>query len=330
MPSWHMYNVDKREMARGLDAKMGEFIYAGHNQIVKLLARPTKPNPKAMPAYYLAASSEKRHELGSLSVIPPELVTHIFSYLSNMDDALCFAAAHRLFAQDGFRRVYRLRRRENSEFGSWAGGRIITVSDEARNLPKGLFTAAEEKEMKGDGLGINFHLSDTYRKAGPPGKRDAWRAAFGPKAHENVMKSALTRVVARTGDYLRVRLLLEDTSIRYALQATWALCNMDRKEYIRADAVANMRINPFDDFQVGSVVEGPFVNGENTILDLGTFAILLTAWSSYGSELSCQWAGAHLRVLEVERLQIKKWKDVSKWAVDKVSHWAMMNDRYLY
>ncbi|KZV65731.1 hypothetical protein PENSPDRAFT_115879 [Peniophora sp. CONT] len=279
----------------------------------------------------LAASADKRHELGSLSVIPPEIIIIVFSHLSTIDDVVCFAISHRLLGQEGFRRVVQLRHSEHRHLGNWFGARMVTAGEGTQELPKGMLTDAEEQELKngilGTSSGFYHYASDHYKWAAP---LDVDR--FGYLYARDTKKPALRRVSQRRDDKLRLRLLLEDTSPHYDPHAAWALCNLNRKEYVRASAVANMKIGRTPSGKVlleaGSLVEGPFVRGDNTILDLGTFTIILTVWLRAGeTQQSQSRAGERLGIQQVERLKVEGWKDVSEWGVRLVDRWGAMNYR---
>lgn len=246
-----------------------------------------------------------------------------------MDDAVCLAVTHRLLGYEGFRRVVRLRRRENSVYGSWAGARILTAGEYIRELPKGMLTAAEDEEMKKHKdwhpqLGFFHYATDVYKWVAP----HDWVHPSIPPAARPGDKPALKRVSRHRRDKLRVRLLLEDTSRYYDPRATWALCNLDRQEYIRASAVASMKIHGprRKVVQEGSRVEGPFVTGDNTVVDLGTVAIVLTA---SGQSVQRPWAGECLEILDIARLRGEGWKDVSRWGVDLVHSCVKMYEGML-
>lgn len=268
----------------------------------------------------LAALGDKRHELGSLSVIPPEIIGHIFSYLSSTDDAISFSVAHRLLSHEGFRRVVRLRWREYEPIGSWTGQRIITDEGgtDRSDLPaKCKLTAKEEKEMK---KARSFYRQLEWWCIRMP--RDAaWHTEMTAKRYGDIIKPALQRVAhSGTGDYLRVRLLVEDTSPQYTgKNKIWALCNHDRKQCIRASAVANWKITlPSGKvLQAPSSADGPFLRGEKVLFDLGSLAIILTAWSCYTDPVieKGPWAGDRLGIYTVDNVSPKKLEDVSEWAM---------------
>ncbi|KZV65726.1 hypothetical protein PENSPDRAFT_756261 [Peniophora sp. CONT] len=311
---WTIYCIDRRAQVKGLYAAFPDFIFEGHDWVTKLLACPSFPDSKAPPSYYLAASVDKRHELGALSVIPMEIIGHIFSYLSSTDDAVSLAVAHRLLCHEGFRRVMRLRNRGDKRMGSWAGKRII--ADEkwtGRELPKGMLTAEEEEEKKKTGgrwCGLSYWC---------------WKVPQRPERHIEIMAAlygdiinpALQRVSSScSGDYLRVRLLLEDTSPRYQSGATYALCNKDRNQCVRASALANMRIvlPSRKVVQERSSVDGPFLRGDKVMFDLGSLAIILTSWANPLIK-DGPWAGERIGIWKVDNVPPNKLQDVSKWAI---------------
>ncbi|VDB91924.1 unnamed protein product [Peniophora sp. CBMAI 1063] len=326
MPSWHMLNIDDREKADGVRGKFPEFIFDGHDWIVKLLAQPKLPSadsPEAVPKYYTEALNDKWHELGALSVLLPELIAIIFSHVEYMDDAACLAVTHRLLGYEGFRRAVELRRWEWYYLGRWRYARIITLGSGVKTLPKGLLDETEQEEMKRDASSYGlFYDMD---------KRSRWAAPFDMAWHYRdwQLKPALARISHLRSDELRIRLLIQDTSPTYAPQSTWALCNFDTREYIRAGAIANMKIPGSEGrmLQVGSVADGPFIRGKRKVVDLGTVAIILTAWPCYQS--GGQWAGHRLEICRVRTLSRKNWKDVSRWAVGLIEDWARGMDAHL-
>ncbi|VDB91934.1 unnamed protein product [Peniophora sp. CBMAI 1063] len=238
MPSWFMFNIDDREKAHGVQWKLPEFIFSGHEWIVKLLARvalPSADSPEDIPSYYSTVSKDKWHELGALSVLPPEIIAIIFLHIDFTDDAVCFAVAHRLLGYEGYRAVVELRQWEWDHLGSWRGARIITVSSEIVNLPKGMLNDAEKDEFE--------KLKSEHGLFWGMDKRSKWAAPDDMAEFYEFwgLKPAQDRVSQHRGDELRVRLLFKDTDPYYAPQETWALCNLDTMEYICAKAIADIR-----------------------------------------------------------------------------------------
>ncbi|VDB91930.1 unnamed protein product [Peniophora sp. CBMAI 1063] len=308
--NWHLANIDQRRKATGVNGRLPELMSAGNDRdwIVKLLAPPIFPSSRSVPAYYLTPTIERKHELGALSVLPPEIIAHIFSHLKSADDAICLAVTHRLLGHDGFRRVWRLRRRGFSHLGSWAGDRIITIEDGASDVPNNILTVEELKEVRKVSKGrrgLYHYVGKHY------GWANAQRECTCIACVEN---PALARVLLGTGDHLRVRLLLSDTTPQYDMRGNWALCNLDTKEYARAKAIAKARFLYHADYQRGSSVNGPFVSGPETVLYLGSLALILTTWSKRGG-IRGPWAGNRLVICDVDTLKSQKWEDMSDWGV---------------
>ena len=156
-----------------------------------------------------------------------------------------------------------------------------------------------------NGVAPLYESDEEYRKSGS-GYRYRVRT-------EEVMQVAMQRVSMDVpGDYLRVRLLLESTAPRYASQGDWALCNLSRRQYVRAKALASMKIRGY--WQEGCTTEGPFLRGEKLVIDLGALALIMTSESDnmgpVGTVLP-YWAGDRLAVMIVEELSGPGWEDVS-------------------
>ncbi|KZV65734.1 hypothetical protein PENSPDRAFT_115931 [Peniophora sp. CONT] len=322
---WELFNIDKRQKGEGVSGKFCEFVFDCHNWLVKLLARPCFPDV-LLPAYYLSPPTRDESKLGPIAVVPPEVFAAIFSFISSVDDAVCLASAHRLLSSEGFRRVVELRREECAAWGSWAGDRIITAGDYLDVLPKGMLSSAEANEID-DESEFYYYASENYKKNPPL----APIVRKGKKS--DIVKTALQRVSPDTsrGDYLRTRLLLESTAPRYAPNASWALCNMSRKKYIRASDLARLRI-PGEDVQFGCSVDGPFVMGPKTVIDLGTLAIIMTTDSSDMGDVGTYgpWAGDRLAIAMVEELPGEGWEDDSVRGLKTVKQCMMANDDMFY
>ena len=76
----------------------------------------------------MSCPNQNKSDLGSLSVAAPEVIAAIFEKITSVDDAICLAITHRLLSFEGFRKVDQLRRDEHN-WGNWAGDRIITAGD---------------------------------------------------------------------------------------------------------------------------------------------------------------------------------------------------------
>lgn len=232
-----------------------------------------------------------------------------------MDDVICLAVAHRFLGHEGFRRVVEMRGREYQIMGSWAGKRVITAGHCTFKLPKGMLTAAEDEKMCKHRSGFGRLMNTCHGVFDP-----VLHTTICAERDGDVIKPALQRVAPSTGDCLRVRLLLEDTTPRYASDATWALINLDRKMYIRANALANRSIRLRSKvLQPGSSVEGPFVRGEAVILDLASLALVLTAWSHtpFMEPVGRRgpWAGQRIGIYKLEEFAVEELKDVSAWGL---------------
>jgi hypothetical protein len=200
--------------------------------------------------------------------------------------------------------------------GSWAGKRIITAEEwTTRELPKGMLTAEEEEGVKKKGsrmwCGLRFWCYEMHQHP------EQHIADYLARLYGDILKPALQRVSPScSGDYLRVRLLLEDTSPRYQSDATYALCNKDRNQCVRASALANMRIvlPSRKVVQERSSVDGPFLRGDKVMFDLGSLAIILTSWANPVIK-DGPWAGERVGIWKVDNVPPNKLQDVSKWAI---------------
>ncbi|VDB91938.1 unnamed protein product [Peniophora sp. CBMAI 1063] len=317
---WELFNIDKRQKGEGVSGKIPEFIFRNHDWLVKLLARPEFPD--TAPAYYSSSVDPSKGDPGSFSVTPPEVIAAIFSCIPSLDDAICLAVAHRLLASEGFRRALELRREEHKHWGSWVGDRIITAGDYLDVLPKGMLTPAELEEIDGEGE-FYYFASENYERNPPLSPPTTYIS----KGKRYTIDSALQRVSPGTGDYLRIRLLLESTAPCFAQQGTWALCNMSRKKYLRASELAKMKI-PGQDVQYRCTTEGPFVKGPKTVIGLGTAAIILTTDSSDMGDVGTYgpWAGNRLSIAMVEELEGEGWEDASVTCLKTVKQCVMAND----
>ncbi|KZV65735.1 hypothetical protein PENSPDRAFT_756269 [Peniophora sp. CONT] len=339
---WNLFNIDKRQKAKNVNGRFDSFIFMGHDWLVKLLARPEFPD--VAPALHLSPAANNKSEIGSFAVLPAELITVIYSSISSLDDAACFAATHRLLAAEGFRRVLELRREECAHWGSWAGDRIVTAGDYADILPQGVLTPSEDAETEGhfysfawDHYQHNIPLANMSFDGKEPYVGFEYQDIedeYGDvidRIRIEVPKTAMQRVSRDvTGDYLRVQLLLESTAPRYLSRGTWALCNLSRKQYVRADALASMEI--LDYWQAGCTADGPFLKGERLVLDLGALAMIMTSWSEDVGPVGTLsvWAGDRLAVTTVEELAGGGWEDVSSTGQRLAEECVIANDSVLW
>ena len=267
--------------------------------------------------------------MGSLLSLPAELHAIIFAYVTSLDDAVCLTVSHRILAPEGYRRVAELRREDCAHWGSWAGERIITAGDYTDELPEELLTPGEEAEMVMEGARFynfgyhhyQYHLPLTRRTCDVSTHVDL--AAKGLRSEVVMQRVPLSEA---SGDYLRAHLLLESTSPRYASHGTWALCNMSCKTYVRANALATLELP--GDRQTGCLVEGPFVKGKNTVVDLGTLAIIMTSWSGDVGDVGTigPWAGDRLSIAPVEELEGEGWDDVTRMGLTAAKKCVVANE----
>ncbi|KZV65733.1 hypothetical protein PENSPDRAFT_115930 [Peniophora sp. CONT] len=199
---WLLLNVDKRQTGQGVSGKFPEFIFNGHSWLVRLLARPGPEFNEPVPAYYVSPPSSDKTELGSLSRIPMELIAAIFSSISSSDDAVCLAAAHRVLAPEGFRRLLELRREECRYWGSWAGDRLITSGDYARTPPAGMLLPAEAEELGEATLFDYAYYAYEHYEQSPPLFRDLFYMHQGEKIATKVTWQRVSKE-DQPGDHLR-------------------------------------------------------------------------------------------------------------------------------
>ncbi|VDB91937.1 unnamed protein product [Peniophora sp. CBMAI 1063] len=299
---WNLFNTDKREKAWTASGVYESLIFAPHEWLVKLLARPNFSD--TVPAYYLDPYKSDKDELGALARLPEELLIYIVS-LTSLDDAACLASTHRLLALEGFFHVRKLQRRKCAHWGSWAGDRIVTVGDSASVLPPGILSPEEEAETEGHFFNFAW---DRYERR-PTTDGMALNCA-GDEA--GVPHAALKRLSRHErGDHIRIRLLLKSTRPRYTSTGSWALCNVDRKQYVRANVLADMKMRGY--WPHAGWAEGPFVRRTSRVIDLGGLALIMTAGSEdIGATGSVPpWAGDRLTVTTVGDLSEPGWEDVS-------------------
>lgn len=132
-----------------------------------------------------------------------------------------------------------------------------------------------------------------------------------------------------SGDHLRIRLLLQNTAPRYTSQGAWGLCNISRKEYIRASALTTLELSGCR--QTGCSVEGPLVKGGNTVVDLGTLTLMMTSWSDDLGDVGTvgPWAGDRLAVTVLGQLEGEGWEDVSAMGLRVVKECVRANESAL-
>lgn len=122
-------------------------------------------------------------------------------------------------------------------------------------------------------------------------------------------------------DVSRMKVMLRTS---YTTSQGWALCNLSKKEYVRADEIARM---------TKSTCRGPWI--KHTV-NLGMVLLLRTTWSSAelveikdpkGDMHRGVWAGDRFEITTLNRLKggQKGWKDVSMVVVAEVDALCELN-----
>ena len=272
--------------------------------------------PSSISHQYLLSSTYPRIVHRSVSPrsnllrLPNELLATIFAHITSLEDAACLCLADgRLFAVGFPRRINEL---QDLTYAKWAGDRIVCMGENASDddLPEGVLKAMKEQLEQ-------WELED-QTSCVPQWFNMVWEKFItiddvGQQAGELEPLTDSKGFGEDWGPYL------EMIRQRYESSHPWVLCNLSKRIYVRAEAVAALTDSD------GST---PFISGTACMLiDLGHILLSQICWSSddttglsYRGDLHRgPWAGDRFEVTSMDKLDSNiPWKDVSDEVVGTV------------
>ncbi|TBU33356.1 hypothetical protein BD311DRAFT_848308 [Dichomitus squalens] len=308
---WDFYNVDKREIGErnGL-AKLGEFFFSKQGFLVRSITLPHSRH--ATPTVANVAQST------GLFSLPNELLLKITGSFTSLQTLAAFAVT--------CRRVFDLARYtvEDARDGCaapWACCRVVCLGDYAsyEDVPKSLYTAQERAEIEGkrDSAGTDkadMSYGGIHQLKVEP--HNLWRGAhafYDPKRWPDEINEWYARFTK--ADRKRFDALM---AVTYPTdRKDWVLCNLSKKEYVRASEIAKLAKRPND--------AQPFL--PNCLPDLGQALLTRIAWSEDDSismaknEVTAKlhrgaWVGDNICITTLERIlsgseEDEEWMDIS-------------------
>ncbi|KAF8632085.1 hypothetical protein AX15_002061 [Amanita polypyramis BW_CC] len=195
----------------------------------------------------------------------------------------------------------------NARRGSWAGDRIVVISDYALTYPEGMLTQKERDEVED----MYLDEEDEYDDEDPAPTLYAYAEEWYPIVPAEFVREEGTLFGPKTT-------VAGDESADRGAGAVWHLRNLTKKEYVRSDAVASACPEKVRE-RFGKVVAP----------GLGHALVVCGCWTSevevFGKEEIGQgtWAGGQIEIRlagEVqEEVLVDGWKDVSEQVVRKLA-----------
>lgn len=244
----------------------------------------------------IRSPSPVRHPTGRalLSALPVEILMMMINFIESTDDVVRLGLTNRTFWQLSYRWLQKV---FSQDYGSWAGDRLVCFGDyfKLHDLPEGV----SPDDLKHGTLAMRKpYIPDGYYSEEFP----EWRI-LGSERHDSLMGSLYPPLV-------RAEML-------YDLNRDWVLCNLTKREYIRADTIAEAT-------QTTNNRAGPFIGKR---LNLGNVLVTRICWSSDSSiDLPYEgditrgvWAGDRFEITTTDRIKdMDMWKDVSDDVVKEI------------
>ncbi len=229
-----------------------------------------------------------------------ELLAEIFECVDNLVDAACFSLADGRLLSIGFPRLGELQR---LEYAPWAGDRMICLGDYTydHNYPDGLESYVKQL-LKHDNENPRRGVSSEFASAVFSFNRSI-------KSQPDVHRLLRDRNL-QSNDYAALNMLIPP---EFESSSPWILCNLSKREYVRADAIAGIKD------EVEAKQSTPFFRRR---ISLGQALLSRICWSSdrstnllYRGDLHAgPWAGDRFEVTTMDRMQgaESQWKDISE------------------
>ena len=172
--------------------------------------------------------------------LPNELLIEIIKLCPDILDKICLALTCKRMLSLACEHIEAVKKARATP---WVRGRLICVGDyvDYRSLPKDLLTKSEKKKLeerfktrKGDSYG-NGGLGHMLGMTTPLFQGNAGLAR----------NTTLQSLLARCSEPDRER-ILELHELHYPKRNDWVLCNLTRREYVRATAIAKAAKHPND------------------------------------------------------------------------------------
>ncbi|KZT10971.1 uncharacterized protein LAESUDRAFT_721389 [Laetiporus sulphureus 93-53] len=323
---WCLINLDKRAAISGL-GKLGEWLFGGTPEhFVPFLAVTLPPSAfdvKKQSVIIAGPSLDASSALGSLN-LAHEILYLIFGEIDDLRDAISLSLTNKTLSDIGEARVYELVCKVTAP---WSGDRIICAGDYMQwdDLPEGILSKSELREYRGrdeDEDDADLNEEDDSDADGPTSLYDVrWQ-------EPDVLKFGSVRgwELPQGLSSFERKEFSRRSKPRYSIDISkdethgWVLCNISKREYVRASAVAAL---------TGTSAKRPQGIGGPGRRKIGLGHVLITqiCWSSdnsismyYEGDLHRgRWAGDHLSITTMDRLdKHEAWKDASEEVVKKV------------
>ncbi|KAL0955024.1 hypothetical protein HGRIS_003943 [Hohenbuehelia grisea] len=139
-------NLDKY-MATCYLAALGEMFFVRCVYTGQLLERLMRYHfAPSMLSKFLPQKPTDRSSLGTLYILPTEILRMIFEELDELNDAICFGLANSILLHIGAHHINAHFEEADSAY-SWRGDRIMLLADSVPDAPKDLLTAEDIKKL---------------------------------------------------------------------------------------------------------------------------------------------------------------------------------------
>ncbi|CCM04103.1 uncharacterized protein FIBRA_06263 [Fibroporia radiculosa] len=257
-------------------------------------------------ARHIAHYGTRNTPLGKLS-LPSELLSLICENIDNLLDAISFGLTNSILFCIAEKRISKL---QCDETASWVGGRIICLGDymEDDDLPEGMMTKVEleaiHKRAELSGFGTD-DVSTLHDIACNTFRNRSWRKSLCGDFHKYSCR--LSRDERK--EFWRLYDPIHEIEGEIHL---WVLCNLSKREFVRADATARL---------TKAESQGPFIQSH---INFGTVLVSRICWSSdnstalsYGGPIHRgAWAGDRFVITTLDRLEASSsFKDITNEAL---------------
>ncbi|CCM04107.1 uncharacterized protein FIBRA_06267 [Fibroporia radiculosa] len=299
------FNLDQEEEHSCMRGCLDAPLFCGHKStLVQLLSIPFLP-PPPLRARHILRHGTGNTLLGRLN-LPPELLFLICDNFDRLLDAISFGLANTILFSIAQKKIHKL---QCAKYACWVNSRIICLGDHTddNDLPEGMMTKAELEAIH-----KRAELSDDFDPDDICNLYDAacvtFRERSSPQTFFWIYHCEFSSDLSRSEHKEFQRLYEPVYEIEGDKTGPWALCNLSKREFVRADATAKV---------TGAKSMGPFIASK---INLGTVLISQICWSSDDSTASSYerpihrgaWAGDRFVITTLDRLEASsEYKDVS-------------------
>jgi hypothetical protein len=237
-----------------------------------------------------------------------ELTSMIFKEIDDLDDAIMLGLAHDTLMVIGWERIRALAVQHRAP---WAGGRIICVGDYGTDLPEGVMSEEEQKEMYEEAYDESEPEIQTQTEQTKPFNLYEISSTIFSNAESRSSMDYQRRWKLSREENLVIR-RIDNKEEGYYWEGGWVLMNLSKQQYVKSTVASSIL---------------PSMKAT----DAGCFGQLILSRICWSTDDSCSmyyegplhrgpWAGDRFRIVTLDvferRTSGEEWKDVSTEAAE--------------